>query len=91
MAWRKRSCCIKRKEEWVSWNFVNEKEESTVHQVGELSGIENIKPPLRLSFTPYLSSYLTHNSGTKKFGNSVKGQLAAAYIIDRLKLNGLAQ
>lgn len=71
--------CIKRNEEWTSWNFVNEKEESTVHQVGELLGISNIKPPVRLSFTPYLSTYWNHNQENNNSGYSVKGGLDLKY------------
>ena len=74
--------CLKRKEEWSSWTFVNEKEESTLHQAGELYGINNITPPLRLSFTPYLSSYWTHNSETGKQDFSFKGGLDLKYGIN---------
>lgn len=71
--------CIKRNEEWASWNFVNEKEESTVHQAGILQGIENIEPPVRLSFTPYISSYVDKNGYTQNTTYSFKGGLDVKY------------
>ncbi len=74
--------CIKRNEEWDSWNFVNEKEESTVHQVGELSGITNIKPPVRFSFTPYLSGYTEHNGYNQSTNYLCKGGLDLKYGIN---------
>ncbi len=75
--------CIKRKEEWNSWTFVDEKEESTVHQAGELYGINNIEPPLRLSITPYISTYWDHNSSTGKQEMSLKGGLDLKYGINK--------
>ncbi|MGI8952535.1 MAG: DUF5916 domain-containing protein [Chitinophagaceae bacterium] len=42
------------------WNFIDPIKAGFVNQWGELNGINNIKPPLRLSFTPYFSTYLNH-------------------------------
>jgi hypothetical protein len=65
--------CIKRYEEWLSWNFVDEKVQGTVHQVGELHGIENIEPPVRLSVTPYFSVYGENSSsGTSSWLNETE-------------------
>jgi hypothetical protein len=47
---------IRRIRETSHWNFVDKKIDGILNQAGVLSGIENIKPPLRLSFEPYLSS-----------------------------------
>jgi len=74
--------CLKRKEEWNSWNFVNEKEISTVHQVGQLTGIENVKPPVRLSFTPYFSTYWLHDDEKDASSYSFKGGLDLKYGIN---------
>jgi hypothetical protein len=74
--------CLKRKEEWTSWNFVNEKEESTVHQVGQLTGIEDVKPPVRLSFTPYFSTYWLHDDEKNASSYSFKGGLDLKYGIN---------
>jgi hypothetical protein len=47
---------IRRIRETSHWNFVDKKNNGVLNQAGVLSGIENISPPLRLSFEPYLSS-----------------------------------
>ena len=41
-----------------SWSFINKQISGFIHQQGELTGIKNIKPPLRLSFTPYAATYI---------------------------------
>jgi len=47
---------IRRIRETSHWNFVDKKIDGILNHAGVLSGIENITPPLRLSFEPYLSS-----------------------------------
>ncbi|WP_375418673.1 DUF5916 domain-containing protein [uncultured Hymenobacter sp.] len=42
------------------WNPVVPTVDGFVNQWGELTGIRGIKPPLRLSLTPYVSAYLNH-------------------------------
>ena len=42
------------------WNEVKPEVDGFVNQWGELRGVRDIKPPLRLSLTPYVSSYLNH-------------------------------
>jgi len=48
-----------------------------VNQWGELTGLRDLKPPLRLSLTPYVSSYVNHNplsaDGTKRTTTSFNG------------------
>lgn len=48
---------IKRYIEWSSWNFVDKMVDGVVNQSGELTGIVNVKPPVRLSLSPYVSVY----------------------------------
>jgi hypothetical protein len=38
------------------WNPVDPKENGFVNQFGELTGLKNIQPPLRLSLSPYVST-----------------------------------
>jgi hypothetical protein len=38
------------------WNFVDPNTNGFVNQFGNFTGIQNIEPPLRLSFSPYLST-----------------------------------
>jgi hypothetical protein len=42
------------------WNEVKPAVDGFVNQWGELTGLENLHPPLRLSLTPYVSSYVNH-------------------------------
>ncbi|RYZ35292.1 MAG: hypothetical protein EOP49_33645, partial [Sphingobacteriales bacterium] len=49
---------VRRNNETSFWNFVNPQVNGFVNQFGLLQGIKNIKPPLRLSFSPYLSTGL---------------------------------
>lgn len=42
------------------WNFVDPKVNGFINQEGLWTGIKDIKPPLRLSFSPYVSAYINH-------------------------------
>jgi hypothetical protein len=42
------------------WNEVKPQVSGFVNQWGELSGLKDLKPPLRLSLTPYVSAYANH-------------------------------
>lgn len=42
------------------WNFVDPKINGFINQAGLLSGLKDIKPPVRLSFSPYVSAYVNH-------------------------------
>ena len=42
------------------WNEVKPETDGFVNQWGELRGLRDIKPPLRLSLTPYVSAYVNH-------------------------------
>lgn len=46
----------RRTNETSFWNPVNPSVNGFVNQFGNLEGLENIEPPLRLSFSPYLSA-----------------------------------
>ena len=70
---------INRNKEKNSWNFINKKISGFTNQQGELLGIKNIKPPLRLSFTPYLSSYVEKNPDKTNFSYYMKGGLDLKY------------
>ncbi len=49
---------IRRYREFYSWNFVDIEQEIRSNQDGKLIGLNNITPPIRLSFNPYTSFYL---------------------------------
>jgi len=54
---------IRRKNEHSYWNKVDPEINGFVNQFGQLSGITNIKSPIRLSVSPYLSAYVDQYSG----------------------------
>ncbi|MEO8406278.1 MAG: DUF5916 domain-containing protein, partial [Chitinophagaceae bacterium] len=68
------------------WNPVDPKVNGFVNQEGLWTGIEKIKPPLRLSFSPYLSTYLNHYpnklEGVKDVSASVNGGMDVKYGIN---------
>ncbi len=53
---------IQRKGEDFYWNSIDPAVEGVVNQSGQLDGIQKVKSPLRLSFTPYLSTYAANYS-----------------------------
>jgi len=63
-----------------SWNFVDRNGSGFIYQEGKLTGIKDIKPPVRLSLSPYLSTYFE----TKSSGNDFlyKGGLDLKYGIN---------
>lgn len=63
----------KRLNEDTSWNFIDREIQGELNQAGELHGLENIKPPLRLSFLPYFSVGGEYNSGTESFARTIAG------------------
>ncbi len=42
------------------WNQVKPKVNGFVNQWGTLTGLENLRPPLRLALSPYVSGYINH-------------------------------
>ncbi|TRX65836.1 DUF5916 domain-containing protein [Carboxylicivirga sp. M1479] len=65
-----------------SWNFIDRNVSGWIHQQGELSGIESIKPPARLSFSPYLATYLERNEYSDETNFIYKGGLDLKYGIN---------
>ncbi|WP_289054733.1 DUF5916 domain-containing protein [Carboxylicivirga marina] len=65
-----------------SWNFIDRNISGFIHQQGELTGIENIKPPTRLSFSPYVATYLEHNEANGETDFIYKGGLDLKYGIN---------
>jgi hypothetical protein len=64
-----------------TWNFIDRNVSGWIHQQGELTNIKNIKPPIRLSFTPYLAMYLEHNEKNDNTDFIYKGGLDLKYGI----------
>ena len=68
------------------WNFVDNAKNSYTLFDGVLQGIENINPPTRLSFTPYISTYVNSFDGktTSNFngGMDIKYGINDAFTFD---------
>jgi len=66
-----------------SWSPVDPKNPNFVGQFGTLTGISRVKPPTRLSFTPYLATYTQSfpnmDRGTNEFETKVSGGLDLKY------------
>jgi hypothetical protein len=67
------------------WNPVDPKVNGFLNQEGEWTGIEKIQAPIRLSFSPYFSTYLNHypynTSGQKNVTSSINGGMDVKYGI----------
>ncbi|MDF1696572.1 MAG: DUF5916 domain-containing protein [Saprospiraceae bacterium] len=67
---------IRRYREQVYWNPINPAIEGFLNQAGKLKGITNIKSPVRLSLTPFVTGYLNTISN----GNNGQGaEVSTAY------------
>jgi hypothetical protein len=67
------------------WHPVDPQKLGFLTQFGLWTGVSNIKPPLRLSFSPYFSTYLNHYPynlpGVKNWSSSVNGGMDVKYGI----------
>lgn len=81
----------RRNSETSFWNPVNPNENGFVNQFGNLTGLEHLSPPLRLSFSPYISSgyrRVPHDDGVysseglKSGGMDVKYGVNESFTLD---------
>ena len=80
---------IRRNRERSYWNFVDPTVDGFLTQTGTLTGIKNIKPPVRLFFFPYASAYVENNSANgsafsnrQNIGMDVKYGINDAFTVD---------
>ncbi|RZK50668.1 MAG: hypothetical protein EOO99_00395 [Pedobacter sp.] len=73
------------KNEQSFWNFVDPKVNGIVNQFGVLENLEAIKAPLRLAFSPYLSTNVGYfpNPGGPNWTNAFNGGMDVKYGIDK--------
>jgi hypothetical protein len=65
-----------------SWSPVDPTKFGFMNQAGTWVGLKDIKPPVRLSFSPYFSTYATRNPrGDEKWNTSVNGGVDVKYGI----------
>jgi len=79
---------IRRYREWSTWNYIDNKLDGVFNQSGTLTGIEGIKPPLRLFFIPYVAGY-TENAAESEtwaysynYGMDMKLGLSESFTLD---------
>lgn len=71
----------------VTWNPIDVNVNGYLTQEAIWKGLENIKPPLRLQFSPYFSVYTNHypynQAGVKNWTSSVNGGMDVKYGISQ--------
>ena len=74
-------------EQQNTWNPIDPNVNGFLTQEGTWKGISNIKPPLRLQFSPYFSVYANHfpvnQAGQKNWSGQVNGGLDVKYGINQ--------
>jgi len=78
-----------------SWNNVDRNISGFIHQEGTLSGLHDIKPPFRLSISPYLAGYVENKSeGTDflyKGGLDLKYGINESFTLDMMLVPDFGQ
>ncbi len=65
-----------------SWSPIDPTKFGLMNQAGTWTNIQDIKPPIRLSFSPYFSTYLSHNPAVSSgWKTSVNGGMDVKYGI----------
>lgn len=79
-----------------SWNFIDRNVSGFIHQEGQLTGIKDIKPPVRLSLSPYSSTYFETKKGASptflyKGGMDLKYGLSESFTLDMMLIPDFGQ
>ncbi len=79
---------IRRTRETSSWNWVNRRIGDPLRYMGKLTDIDDITPPLRLSFYPYMTGYVEKDDvlqqwgSTSNFGMDLKFGISPSFTLD---------
>ncbi len=73
---------IHRYHEYSTWSWVDNKSQDIFRYYGTLSGINSIKPPLRLSVSPYVSGYVEKTPENKNWSYFLRGGLDLRFGIN---------
>lgn len=73
---------VKRLQEESFWNPVDNSIRGIANQAGVLNGIEQVQPPLRLSFLPYMTSIYNHDGNADKGEYKIAGGMDLKYGIN---------
>lgn len=77
--WRR----LARRNEMSTWSWVPNDRQEIFHYYGTLIGMEGIRPPLRLSVSPYVGGYLEKRPGEDKWNNFIRGGMDLKYGISQ--------
>ncbi len=73
---------LRRTQEWSTWSFVDNSTNDVFKYYGTLTGIHNVNPPKRLSFSPYVAGYTEKNPQSDKWQYSLRGGMDLRYGIN---------
>jgi len=73
---------LQRRHEYSTWTFVDITDNNIFTYYGKLTGIYSIKPPVRLSFTPYLSAYVEKIPEIRNWSYFIRGGMDLRYGIN---------
>ncbi len=65
----------------TSWSFIDRQVSGFIHQQGQMTGIKDIKSPVRLSLSPYAAAYSELRSDASKPEYTYKGGMDLKYGI----------
>ncbi len=80
-----------------SWNFLNREVSGFIHQEGQLTGIKDIRPPVRLSLSPYAAAYTEFKGDgsspeyTYKGGMDLKYGISESFTLDMMLIPDFGQ
>ena len=79
-----------------SWNFIDREVAGFIHQEGQLTGIKDIKPPVRLSFSPYAAAYMEYKGSSSpefvyKGGMDLKYGISESFTLDMMLIPDFGQ
>jgi hypothetical protein len=74
---------VRRTRETSSWNHVNRRVGDPMASMGQLTGMNDVSPPLRLAFFPYLSAYYEKNDLGFGWANTINGGMDVKYGINQ--------
>ncbi len=88
---------IRRYNSNASWNLIDLKVSGFIHQSGQLTGIQNIKPPVRLSLSPFAAAYSEFKgkglsrTSTYKGGMDLKYGISESFTLDMMLIPDFGQ
>ena len=74
---------LNRRNEKSTWSWVPNNVGEIFKYYGTVTGMEGIKPPLRLSLWPYLAGYLEKTPSQKQWNNNIRGGMDLKYGISQ--------